>query len=120
MEKDYIKTLRPRIIKANLKMEKPFIVKGDRDDLDGTNFTVNMNETLTVISNNIRRKLGDYKNTLWEDTTRSSNYKVHPRTVKLLKDKGYDGIIFPMIDIYLPFFDEAVQIKKVIKGKIDE
>tara|TARA_R110001606_G_scaffold292346_2_gene440202 strand:- start:527 stop:1816 length:1290 start_codon:yes stop_codon:yes gene_type:complete len=121
MEKDYIKTLRPRIIKANLKMEKPFIVKGsNKDDFDGTNFTVNMNETLTVISNNIRRKLGDYKNTLWEDTTRSSNYKVHPRTVKLLKDKGYDGIIFPMIDIYLPFFDEAVQIKKVIKGKIDE
>ena len=121
MEKDYIKTLRPRIIKANLKMEKPFIVKGaNRDDFDGTHFTVNMNETLTVISNNIRRKLGDYKNTLWEDTSRSSNYKVHPRTVKLLKDKGYDGIIFPMIDIYLPFFDEAVQIKKVIKGKIDE
>ena len=121
MEKDYKKTLRPRLIEANLKMEKPFIVKGSKKgDQDGTNFTVNMNETLTIISNNIKRKLGDYTNINWEDISRSSNYKVHPRTIKLLKDKGYDGIIFPAIDIYLPFFDDAVQIKKVIKGKINE
>tara|TARA_R110000822_G_scaffold249994_1_gene377369 strand:+ start:2379 stop:3695 length:1317 start_codon:yes stop_codon:yes gene_type:complete len=119
MKEEYLATLKPKVIEANIKMEKPFIVSsktlydGSLDNI----FVVNMNETLTIIANNLKHKMGkgDFQ---WGDLSRSSKYKVHDRTINILKEKGYDGIIFPMIDTYLPFIDEAVQVKKVIKGTL--
>ena len=100
-----------RVIKAKIAMEKPFIV-------NNFHFSSGVSEELKIIASKIYglfpKKYGkNYKSNIWS---------VNPQTIKILKEKGYDGIIVSEKgsgdkEFYMPFYDASVKNAKTIKEK---
>ena len=92
-------------------MEKPFIV-------NNFHFSSGVSEELKIIASKIYglfpNKYGkNYKSNIWS---------VNPQTIKILKEKGYDGIIVSEKgsgdkEFYMPFYDASVKNAKTIKEK---
>jgi hypothetical protein len=95
-----------RLIEANVAFEKPFII-------NKFTFSSGLSEELKILASTIYNQLPNK----FGNTLKSNAWRVQPRTIKVLKEKGYDGIIYSTKgrNFYMPFYDEAINVKRAIK-----